>query len=196
MHSYFVETFHIFTQNKMSTTSSKKSAPKFSRSNSKNTFLNRNAPSLASINLVSTSPPSVNSLNNTARSLTGSKSLASNVSSSALSESQSMMYAEIEQRHLGDSFWGLDRDLADRINENSVMDIEDRLSKAHEFMHFTASKHKQWDAELEMQSFYESKNRMQNQDFERSHHLKLLTSSTASTEDLIASIWRSVSVLI
>eukprot|EP01036_Dinobryon_divergens_P030987 gene30987-40317_t len=117
----------------------------------------------------SNSPPS---LNNTGRAMSTGRlrsvnTLLQQIEDSQnnfakhLSETQNMMFAEAEQCHLGDRFWGLDRDLADRLSENTSMGIEDSISRELENLHLTVAKHKQWNAELEMQTFYASRSTAQ-----------------------------------
>ena len=150
----------------------------------------------------SNSPPS---LNNTGRAMSTGRlrsvnTLLQQIEDSQnnfakhLSETQNMMFAEAEQCHLGDRFWGLDRDLADRLSENTSMGIEDSISRELENLHLTVEKHKQWNAELEMQTFYASRSTAQVKEMERNSHLKMLTNNSISTDDLISTIWKSVSI--
>ena len=150
----------------------------------------------------SNSPPS---LSNTARAMSTGRLRSVNMLlqqiedsqnnfAKHLSETQNMMFAEAEQCHLGDRFWGLDRDLADRLSENAFMGIEDLMSKDLENFHLTAAKHKQWNAELEMQTFYASRSTAQVKEIERNSHLRMLTNNSISTDDLISTIWKNVSI--
>lgn len=181
--------------------SGNKRTTKIARSNAKS-IRSQFAPSLSGINLSnSNSPPS---LINTARAMSTGRLRSVNFLlqqiedsqnnfANHLSETQNMMYAEAEQCHLGDRFWGLDRDLADRLGENTSMGIEDRISKELEKMHLTEAKHKQWNAELEMQTFYASRSTAQSKEVERNNHLRMLTNNSISTDDLISAIWKNVS---
>jgi len=111
-----------------------------------------------------------------------------------LSETQNMMYAEVEQCHMGDRFWGLDRDMEDRQNENNAMMLEETISRKLEFLHHTAAKHRQWDKEFEEQKFYRSRLSEHHKEMERQHHMKFLTNPSVSTDELIAMIWNNVSL--
>lgn len=181
--------------------SNNKKAANSSKFNRSKSFVSKHAfaPSILP-NIVSGGPGIVSPLSvNTGRSRNISTLLLSEnldtqkYTPATITETQNMMYAEVEQCHMGDRFWGLDRDMEDRQNENGAMMLEEKISRKMEFHFLTTAKHRQWDNELQEQKFYRSRVGEHQKDMERQQHMKLLNNPSVSTDELISMIWNNVS---
>jgi hypothetical protein len=102
---------------------------------------------------------------------------------------ESLMEREEKLKRLVDNFWGLDKDLNDRLAEQEKMAFEDSRSKTYEAMQRMIRQHEKWD-----QEFFEEQKMKEEQEREariqqRLDHLRLVN-SPMPIEEVLNSIWR------
>lgn len=122
-----------------------------------------------------------------ARSVIGTPKFIANNANISLPENTLMAKEEWEQR-LVDNFWGIDKDLHDRSEEQTLMAKEEILSTIMHKEINLLSQQKLWDREvLDKESLYRDldyENRVQ----QRIDHLKLLN-SPLSVEEVLNILW-------
>ncbi len=101
-----------------------------------------------------------------------------------------MEMEEKKQRKV-DRFWGQDKDLFDRRVEKMLMSAEEEISRINENHHKTQSLHDLWDKQQKQRLMMNTHMDQSNKQIERERYIKLITTSTVSSDEVISTIWNN-----
>ncbi|RYH28851.1 hypothetical protein EON65_10620 [archaeon] len=115
-------------------------------------------------------------------------SVGDSMPTSALVSEGFIMEREEKLQRLVDNFWGLDKDLRDRIHEQEEMSMEDRLSMLCESTQRMIRQQQKWEEEFVVEQKLREENDREDRVQQRLHHLRLIN-SPVPVEEVLTAIW-------